>query len=398
MKRRSGWVVDTLESLYVGRGAPDLDFGARTLRAMAPGLDVGSGVGFSLVDFNDLKWRFFGLALPDGTLLDFSAQPPNLGFSEDEVAGLFKRLYSCPAPVSLLTELLGVNDLRDEPALGEVLEPFPHIVDALGMPSIPQPGLGLCAYAPLPAGATVNRALRRQWTRLAFHLETAVRQRLSGKEPVGVVTTEGRVDLVQDLPHTTRENLKAQVRAIEQLRRRGQRTDDELAMETWQALVGGHLSLFEQVDSDGRRQYSLYENPPRAVTTLALSRVESAVISQVSRGVTSKEVSYALGLSASQVSRALKTASEKLGLSSGLEAVRVAALLQPAPRPAKTTTPLTAAEREVMLLLGEGLSDEEVALRRGTSARTVANQVAALLRKTGAHTRRAFLGVARASH
>ena len=98
MKRRSGWVVDTLESLYVGRGAPDLDFGARTLKAMAPGLDIGSGVGFSLVDFNDLKWRFFGMALPDGTLLDFSAQPPNLGFSEDQVAGLFKRLYNCPAP------------------------------------------------------------------------------------------------------------------------------------------------------------------------------------------------------------------------------------------------------------------------------------------------------------
>ena len=396
MKRRSGWVVDTLESLYAGRGAPNFDFGARTLRAMAPGLDIGAGVGFSLVDLNQMKWRFFGAVLPDGELMDFSLHPPGLGFDPEQITGLFKRLYDSPSPVSLLTELLGVRNVRDEPGLSDVLENFPSVVDALGMPSIPQPGLGLCAFAPLAAGVAVSRAQRRQWTRLAFHLETAVRQRLNGQQPVGVVTTSGRVDLAQAVPLATRKNVRAQVLAIEQLRRRGARTDDELAIETWQALVAGYLSLFEQVDADGKRQYYLFENPPRAVTTLALSRVESAVVSQVSRGVTSKEVGYALGLSASQVSRALKTVSEKLGLSSGLEAVRVAALLQPAPRPEKAVLRLTEAERAVMVLLGEGLSDEEVAQRRGTSVRTVANQVAALLRKTGAHTRRAFLGVSRA--
>ncbi|MFO0741147.1 MAG: helix-turn-helix transcriptional regulator [Labilithrix sp.] len=48
---------------------------------------------------------------------------------------------------------------------------------------------------------------------------------------------------------------------------------------------------------------------------------------------------------------------------------------------------LTAAEREVLGLLREGLSNEEIAQMRSRSARTVANQVAALLRKTGTRSR-----------
>ena len=41
----------------------------------------------------------------------------------------------------------------------------------------------------------------------------------------------------------------------------------------------------------------------------------------------------------------------------------------------------TSAERDVLLLVLEGLSNAAIAARRGRSARTVANQVAALLRK-----------------
>ena len=59
----------------------------------------------------------------------------------------------------------------------------------------------------------------------------------------------------------------------------------------------------------------------------------------------------------------------------------------PLPRPT-----LTQAQRAVLLLVAEGLTNEEIAKRRGTSTRTVANQVASLLRLFNC-TSRVELGV-----
>jgi DNA-binding CsgD family transcriptional regulator len=48
---------------------------------------------------------------------------------------------------------------------------------------------------------------------------------------------------------------------------------------------------------------------------------------------------------------------------------------------------LSAAEREVCQLLLSGASNAEIAERRGTKVRTIANQVASILRKLGAASR-----------
>jgi DNA-binding NarL/FixJ family response regulator len=48
---------------------------------------------------------------------------------------------------------------------------------------------------------------------------------------------------------------------------------------------------------------------------------------------------------------------------------------------------LTRAEQEVLEAISAGLTNREIAGRRGTSERTVANQVAHLLRKVGAGSR-----------
>jgi DNA-binding NarL/FixJ family response regulator len=47
----------------------------------------------------------------------------------------------------------------------------------------------------------------------------------------------------------------------------------------------------------------------------------------------------------------------------------------------------TSAERDVLTLVMEGLSNEEIAARRACSPRTVANQLAAMLRKAGVYNR-----------
>jgi DNA-binding CsgD family transcriptional regulator len=46
-----------------------------------------------------------------------------------------------------------------------------------------------------------------------------------------------------------------------------------------------------------------------------------------------------------------------------------------------STRGLTAAERDVATLAAAGLSNAAIALRRGTAIRTVANQMASILRK-----------------
>lgn len=52
---------------------------------------------------------------------------------------------------------------------------------------------------------------------------------------------------------------------------------------------------------------------------------------------------------------------------------------------------LTPAEREVVALLFEGRSNAEIARARGVSVRTVANQVASVLRKLGVGSRSALI-------
>jgi DNA-binding NarL/FixJ family response regulator len=52
---------------------------------------------------------------------------------------------------------------------------------------------------------------------------------------------------------------------------------------------------------------------------------------------------------------------------------------------------LTQAEREVLALIVDGHSNEGIAALRGRSQRTVANQVSALLRKTGLGSRRCLI-------
>lgn len=53
---------------------------------------------------------------------------------------------------------------------------------------------------------------------------------------------------------------------------------------------------------------------------------------------------------------------------------------------------LSEAERFVLQLVVAGKSNAEIAEARGTSARTVANQVASLLRKLGARSRYDLIG------
>jgi DNA-binding CsgD family transcriptional regulator len=148
----------------------------------------------------------------------------------------------------------------------------------------------------------------------------------------------------------------------------------------WSALCSGRQSLFLKRDC-----YVVGAGRP----DLALSSLERRALEQCAGGVLYKEVAFALEVSPSQLSRLLRDAALKLGVRSALDAVRLVGGLRGGRRVELQS--LTLAERAVFELVKRGLTNGDVAALRQTSTRTVANQVASVLAKTGLPSRRAVV-------
>lgn len=97
-------------------------------------------------------------------------------------------------------------------------------------------------------------------------------------------------------------------------------------------------------------------------------------------------------MSESAVSHRLARTATKVGAATRADLLRIAAMLVRAPHvPRPALDVLTPSEQEVLELVATGLTNEEIATIRSRSVRTIANQVASLLRKSGAPSRRALL-------
>jgi DNA-binding NarL/FixJ family response regulator len=123
---------------------------------------------------------------------------------------------------------------------------------------------------------------------------------------------------------------------------------------------------------------------------------ESELLSRLRRGDSIKRIAIELGRAPSSISNAVRALAAKRGARSRVELVR--SLVGGAPVDAPWQARLTPAERAVATLLLEGASNAEIAHKRNTSVRTVANQVAAIFRKAQVGSRvelaaRAFDGV-----
>jgi DNA-binding CsgD family transcriptional regulator len=120
-----------------------------------------------------------------------------------------------------------------------------------------------------------------------------------------------------------------------------------------------------------------------------LTEDEESVLRLAAEGRPSKLISYDLGASEGSISRHLGNAAAKLGARSSFEVVMLAARLGFDTRPVVEIAQLTLAEREIVRLLRAGLSNAAIARTRNRSERTIANQVASVLRKTQSRSRRA---------
>lgn len=233
----------------------------------------------------------------------------------------------------------------------------------------PETGIVISLCALVREGAVLTRYERMLLARIAFHVETSYRLARSGQR-----------------------NVRAELDANGRVIQRG----GEPLLDLWASLTGGRVSLVEQ-GQRGSRHYFVVDAHPAVHAGRALSGSEITVLAHAARGEPAKFIAYTLGIRASTVSLKLASAAAKLGVASSIELVRIAAMLSMGPRCATHDSTLTDAEHDVLELLQHGLSNAEIATMRGRSVRTVANQVASLLRKTKSPSRRGLIALVRVS-
>jgi DNA-binding CsgD family transcriptional regulator len=262
------------------------------------------------------------------------------------------------------------------------------VYDGLGVLLHPDPGLAAVLFAGYPSEVVLTRHQRRILSQVALHVEAGLRLRLRPECVKAVISPTGAIlDRFDGAPH--RERLAAHVKRVERTRLRRHRKSPE-ALDVWTALVDGRMSLVEHVEG-ARRYYLVVDNPLASQPLRSLTKPELDVVSQAATGLTAKLVAYSLGISEPTVSSRLASAARKIGVATRLELVRLAAMLARDPRARFEAFALTTAERDVLDLLSLGLSNREIGLIRNRSVRTIANQVATLLRKTNSASRRALV-------
>ncbi|MBX3204536.1 MAG: helix-turn-helix transcriptional regulator [Labilithrix sp.] len=196
---------------------------------------------------------------------------------------------------------------------------------------------------------------------IAIHLENGVRLRRHPERITGLLSAEG--ELLDGQPGWTSSRL-------------------------WRALVEGRATLSKP--SRKAAFYAVLDAPPSWSERRALSTFEARLVTLAVKGMTSKALAHESGVSCSRVSHALRRAATKLGLLTSCELVRIASGLV-LEEPARIDSGIfTDAEREIVELVRSGLSNRAIAEIRGRSPRTIANQVASVLRKTTCPSRRAL--------
>jgi DNA-binding NarL/FixJ family response regulator len=127
----------------------------------------------------------------------------------------------------------------------------------------------------------------------------------------------------------------------------------------------------------------------RKVDLGRLSASESTVMRMLASGASDKQIALALGVGLSTVSTFARRARTKLGCPPGSEALLTAQSSSERSR-RDLFARLTASECDVAADLLLGRSHAEIALKRGSSARTVAAQCSLIFRKCGVTGRRSL--------
>ena len=385
VRSRADW-IGVLEAAYQSAGS-DESWAKNVLDAASGVFQSRDTLGMQIVQ-HDAECESGNVLVALG--MDGPGEPLSVASQDLDVLGHagFRTFFYPPAMVTTQTEIepLLQRDVRERMV---AMRRAAEVSDMIGVVVHPEPGTALVISCGLDKRTKPTLRERALLGRVGLHLESAYRLRLRPESVKATLSLDGHVTERSDDSAPDSATLAHGARQIEaSLSHRG-RSSAETSLDVWTALVDGRYSLVRR-----GRTYLVLENARSAQDVRALTQREIEVLSMAARGMPTKMVSYGLGLSPSRVSAALARATSKLGLATHLELLRLAATIGRDPRSHALPETITAAEAEVLQLLREGLSNREIARLRSRSVRTVANQVASLLRKTGSATRRALVTTA----
>lgn len=268
-----------------------------------------------------------------------------------------------------------------------------RVTDLLVIHCLDGAGSGVCLGALLASGAAASAPRRRCWVRVAAHVGAAFRLRML----FHTLARDG-----DDAP----PGLDGRDTLHQLVRRSAGCGDAGMASAHWEALVHGRWSMLDRFDADGRRFVVAVSNEPPCGDPRGLTPRERQVAEFAGQGKAAKEIAFLLGVTEAAVGNCLARVQHKLGLRSPVELAAffahdglrraLAEVAVARERLLVGSYPLldlrmagclSLAERAVVAQLMAGASCAVIAGLRGTSRRTVANQLQSAYRKLGVRSR-----------
>jgi len=400
--------IRIIEAAYTLDGS-DSTWLERLVASAVPALDAGNGVTAQIVrttpgdvalEAVHVSGQRASKRLVERAIADASAEAVDRVYRSGITAGTLSEVLFAKVP-GAAEAFERSNEGRFRDSLG--------IVAYTGLDHV------VALNTPLTERHRMSRAERLRWTRIAAHVGAGFRLRHTVEQASipdwqrdAVLSPDAAVVDGGSLGASALETLRAFVTRRESALGRLSGGDVDAGLSLWEALVAGHWSLVDRFDSAGRRFVVAVRNEPHVRDPRGLTTRELQIAELAGVGRQAKEIAYVLGVSPSAVNNTITRIRHKLGLASRSD---LAAFFAPNGLRARLTRvdvggeqllvgsygasgallrKLTAAERDVALLLVQGATNRLIAERRKTSAHTVANQIKAIYAKLGVTDRAAL--------
>lgn len=215
------------------------------------------------------------------------------------------------------------------------------MVDTAAVQGLDVGGDSVWVVIPSQSAFAITSQTREKWQRVACHLAAAIRLRRWLERESIVPADLDHADAVFETDFSTAtatvrgqpvlEKLRAYAKDVDKARGRMRHEAPEEALALWRGLCDGEWTLVDHFDSDGRRYLVARHNEPDVRALHALTRREQQVVAFVAQGHSDKIVSYELGIAEPTVQGHLRSAMQKMGITSRTELVRAALALAARP-------------------------------------------------------------------